>query len=750
MADADVNLTNELGVMPLAFACETGDGAMVQKLLAAGANPNVALRPGDTPLMLATRSGGPEAVKALLAHGAAVNTKSTAKGQTALMWAAAESHSDVVQLLIEFGADVQARSDGKYMALLFSARANDVDSTKALLAAGANVNDADHDGNSALVAASLMGNTEVAKFLLDNGADVNAAGRGFTALHWAVGFCDIGVTGPFGIKAEHSEWSALAGLRGDAKFDFAKLLLDRGAKVNAKLTKGPRRGGLGSGGTINLSMQGATPYLLAANAAVTRLMHLLLDHGADPHVILKNGTTALMLVVGVARASGASWVTENQALEATKLVMENGSDVNSANVPGDTAMHAAAYGGFNKFIQLLVDKGADLSPKNERGKTPYLIANGQGPRVAGDNPYQPATAAFLKKLGADTTGSCDWPCLKAADGDDEEDGGGGGPAPAFDQIAAEELGKKTQVTSLEIGLDSSEVPGACDTGCSCAYSGTVAWRDTTTPLPMENDPRRVFERLFGASDSTDHPHERLRRLQTDRSLLDSVMPSANQLAAGLGAGDRVKLSQYLDSVRDIERRIQISEAQSSRELPVVRQPTGGIPATFTEHVEVMSQLLLMALQTDMTRIFTFMFGREQTGRVYPEIGVPDGHHGLSHHGGDPKKMAKVSKSNQHQIEMLAKFGEKLRSTPDGDGSLLDHSMILYGGGISDGDLHNHNNLPILLMGGKSAQFKGGRHSQYAPDTPLMSLRATLLDKMGVPFEHLGDANGRLAELSSVA
>ena len=320
---------------------------------------------------------------------------------------------------------------------------------------------------------------------------------------------------------------------------------------------------------------------------------------------------------------------------------------------------------------------------------------------------------------------------------------------SFDQIAAQKLGKETQVASLEIGLDSSEFPGACDIGYSCAYSGTIAWRDVATPLPMENDPRRVFERLFGASDSTD-ARERKKRLEAERSLLDSVMQDANRLAGDLGADDRVKLSQYLDSVRDIERRIQITEAQSSRQLPLMKLPSGGIPPTFTEHVETMSQLLLLAFQTDMTRIFTFMFGREQTGRVYPEIGVTDGHHGLSHHSGDPVKMAKVSKINRHQIEMLAKFADKLRTTPDGDGSLLDHSMIMYGAGISDGDLHNHNNLPVLLVGGGAAGIKGGRHLKYAPDTPVMNLGATLLDKMGIPFERLGDANGKLAELSNVA
>jgi uncharacterized protein len=426
-AGADVNATDDLGVMPLALACQSGDAPMVQKLLTAGANPNVALRAGETPLMLAARSGKIDAVKALLARGANVNGKEKVQGQTALMWAAAEKHMDVVRVLIEVGAEVNARSNGRYTPLLFSARADDVETARVLLAAGANVNDADADGNSALVVAALMGNPAMAKFLLENGADVNAAGGGFTALHWAVGFWDHGFSGPFGVKAENSEWSAVSGLRGEAKLDFAKLLVAHGADVNAKLTKGPRRGGLGGGGTIGLSLAGGTPYLLAANSADARLMHLMLDKGADPHAVLRNGTTALMLTVGIARAIGTAYVTESQVLEAARLAIEMGSDVNAASASGDTAMHAAAYSGFNTVIPFLLEKGANINAKNKRGNTPYLIANGQGPRVAGDNPYQPATAALLRRLGADTTGHCDWPCLSsagAADVDPVSDNGG--------------------------------------------------------------------------------------------------------------------------------------------------------------------------------------------------------------------------------------------------------------------------------------------------------------------------------------
>jgi ankyrin repeat protein len=421
-AGADVNTADDLGVTPLELACRVADAAMVKLLLTAGASPNTAAdrRGGETPLMIASRTGNIEAVRALVAAGADVNATEKTQGQTALMWAAAERHTDIVRLLIEVGADINARSKGRYTALLFSARANDIETARALLAAGASVNDADDEGNSALVVATLMGNTAIARFLLENGADVNAAEGGFTALHWAVGHWDHGFSGPFGLKAEDSEWSAISGLRGDAKLEFAKLLLSHGADVNAQLTKSPPRGGTGGGGLINLPLQGATPYLLASNAADVRLMRLLLDNGADPKPVLKNGTTALMLALGITRAIGATFVTESQAMEAAKLAIELGSDVNATNVTGDTAMHAAAYSGFNNIISLLVEEGASLNPKNKRGHTPYLIANGQGPRTAGDIPYQPNTAAFLRKIGADTTGHCDWPCATSANTEGDE------------------------------------------------------------------------------------------------------------------------------------------------------------------------------------------------------------------------------------------------------------------------------------------------------------------------------------------
>ena len=352
-----------------------------------------------------------------------------------------------------------------------------------------------------------------------------------------------------------------------------------------------------------------------------------------------------------------------------------------------------------------------------------ILGEGQGDHSRGPGSFM--TGAHVKKSeGADIRSGISW-----------------------DQIAAKELGKKTQLASLEIGLDSSEFPGACDIGYSCAYSGTISWRDETTPLPMENDPRRVFERLFGASDSTD-PNVRRASLLRERSLLDSVTNDMKSLLASLGAADRVKLSQYLDSVRDIERQIQLAESQN-RQLPLMTQPDGA-PATFTEHVGIMCDLLVLAFQTDMTRVFTFMLGREQNGRVYPEIGIADGHHGLTHHSGDPVKIAKVVKINTHQIGLLAKFMDKLKNTPDGNGTLLENSILLYGAGISNGNIHNHNDLPVLVLGGGGGQIKGGRHIVFDPSTPLSNVGATILDKMGVPFEKLGDANGRIKELTELS
>ena len=310
---------------------------------------------------------------------------------------------------------------------------------------------------------------------------------------------------------------------------------------------------------------------------------------------------------------------------------------------------------------------------------------------------------------------------------------------SMDQIAGRVLGRQTQLATLELGLDGRDFAGSCDEGFSCAYTNTISWANQKTPLPMEINPRVVFERLFGDSGSTD-PGVRKARLAKDASLLDSVTERASDLSRELGAGDRVKLGQYLDAVRDIERRIQMAEKQSDREVPIVDQPAG-IPATFQEHAKLMFDLLALAYETDLTRVATFMMGREITGRTYPEIGVADAHHPISHHQKDPIKLEKLRKINRFHMELFSDFITRLASTPDGDGTILDHAMIVYGAGMSDSNTHGSYDLPILLAGGGTGG--GGRHIRYPEDTPLANLHLRLLDKMGVPIETLGDATGRL-------
>ena len=318
---------------------------------------------------------------------------------------------------------------------------------------------------------------------------------------------------------------------------------------------------------------------------------------------------------------------------------------------------------------------------------------------------------------------------------------------SLDQIAARALGQETQLASLELAIDSVEVLGACDQGYSCAYANTIAWRTPTTPLPMENNPRAVFERLFGATDSTD-VKARLARLRQDRSILDFVTDEARGLRRTLGAVDRIKLTQYLDAVRDVERRIRKAEEQSDREMPVVEQPIG-IPDTFEAHCRLMFDLLILAYQTDLTRVSTFMFGKEVSGRSFPEIGVPGGHHGYSHHQNNPENLAMLARINTHHIRQLGYFLERMQATPDGDGSLLDHSLFLYGSGISDGNLHFHLDLPTLLAGGAAGRVAGGRHLRYPSDTPLANLHVTVLDKLGLPVETFGDSSGALGYVSEV-
>jgi hypothetical protein len=318
---------------------------------------------------------------------------------------------------------------------------------------------------------------------------------------------------------------------------------------------------------------------------------------------------------------------------------------------------------------------------------------------------------------------------------------------SIDQIAARHLGEHTQLSSLELGLEVSGLAGACDVGYSCAYVNTLCWRTPTSPLPMENNPRAVFERLFGDSDTTDASARRA-RIGRDRSILDSVAETVSDLQASLGGRDRAKLTEYLDAIRDVERRIQKAEAQSARELPTVERPTGAVAASFEEYAKVMFDLQVLAYQSDLTRVMTFMIGKELSSRTYPEIGVPDQHHPLSHHQNDPAKLERLTKINTFHASLLAYYLDRLQSIQDGEGSLLDHVLLMYGSGMSNSNLHLPHKLPILVAGGRD-YVAGGRHLRFKDGTPLANLYLTLLNKVGVPVERVGDSTGTFAELSEV-
>lgn len=321
-------------------------------------------------------------------------------------------------------------------------------------------------------------------------------------------------------------------------------------------------------------------------------------------------------------------------------------------------------------------------------------------------------------------------------------------AVSMDQIAAKAFERETQLSSLQMTADENSLLGSCDLGYSCAYSSTLSWLTPTLPLMAENNPRVLFERMFGSSDSTD-PRVREARLQQDHSLLDSVNERVNQLQRRLGAADNRKMNDYLASLRDVERRIQKAEEQSSKQLPEVTQPSG-VPANFDDHVRLLYDLQLLAYQADLTRVITFMYGREQTGRPYPQIGIPEPHHPLTHHQGQAEKMEKCAKIQRYHIALFAEYLGKLRKTPDGDGSLLDHVILLFGAGISNSDRHTHGPLPTFLAGGGAGTLKGGRHLVYPEHTPLTNLQLTLLNKLGIPAEKLGDSNGQFKDLSELA
>lgn len=313
-----------------------------------------------------------------------------------------------------------------------------------------------------------------------------------------------------------------------------------------------------------------------------------------------------------------------------------------------------------------------------------------------------------------------------------------------DQIAAAQLGKETVLPSLE--LIASEIDlvlgGQCEAGYSCAYMNTVSWQSPTTPLPVENNPSVIFDRLFGEGGT---PEERLDRMKKRRSLLDRVNADLGRLQRSLGPSDRARVAEYFDAVREIERRIQTAEEQNrTSALPVPDRPVG-IPARFDDHMKLLYDLQWLAYQGDLTRVFTLMYGRELNSRSFPEIGISDPHHGLSHHGDRPERLEKFSKLNTYQVELFAYFLDKLRSTPEGDGNLLDHTMLLYGGAMSNANVHLHVDLPLVVAGGGAGRLKGGRHLAFRPsdNVPMTNLLVSLLDKAGVSIERIGDSTGKL-------
>ena len=393
-AGARVNATNDLGVTPLSLACANGSASLVSTLLKAGADPDTTAASGETPLMAAARSGSTGAVKALVSHGAEVNTKTPVNEQTALMWALSEKHLDVAQTLIEQGANISTRSKGGFTPLLFAARQGDLDGARILLNAGADVNETSSDG-SALLVATIRGHVPLAIFLLDQGANPNASETGYTALHWATGSWETEMTGPNGIVAPSDrEWRMMVGLQ-EGKLELVKALLAAGANPNAQLEKQPPRVGYSK---ENEKPIGATPFLLAAMAGDASVMRVLMNGGASPLLMSQDKTTPLMMAAGVRRDLSESRVSESSSLEAVKLALELGADVNATNDEGDTALHGAARIKSDAIVQLLVDNGARVHARNKLGQTPLFIAEryfhpGSPPLLV-----QTSTAKLLRRL----------------------------------------------------------------------------------------------------------------------------------------------------------------------------------------------------------------------------------------------------------------------------------------------------------------------------------------------------------------
>jgi hypothetical protein len=354
-----------------------------------------------------------------------------------------------------------------------------------------------------------------------------------------------------------------------------------------------------------------------------------------------------------------------------------------------------------------------------------VLTNTELKRAYGPGNHATGNAAFLSTVLA-----------KKTEGSDFE------LATTCDQIAAQAIGKETAIPSLELGTDLIAQVGNCDNGLACVYMNSLSWSSSTSPLPSEADPRVLFERLFGDGGT---PAQRQAEHRTNGSMLDAVTEEMARLQRRLGANDRTKMNQYLDTVREVERRIQKAEQQSvDVEIPDSGRPLRA-PASWEDHVKLMFDLQVLALQADITRVITFQMAREVSTRTYPQIGVPEAHHPTSHHANDPAKLEKLAKINAYQVSLFAYYLDRLKATADGDGSLLDHSIVMLGSGLGNPDVHDHLNLPIVVAGG-AGNLKGGRHIKYAQPTPLANVHLTMLDLVGVKLDTFGDSSGRVPEL----
>ena len=394
----------------------------------------------------------------------------------------------------------------------------------------------------------------------------------------------------------------------------------------------------------------------------------------------------------------------------------NGANMNDWTPPTEGA--GFAFSPILKPLEAFRDRtlvftGLDNFPATDQGDS-----GGQHPRAA---------PAFM---------SCVHP--KQTEGADVQAG------TTIDQLIAAQISRDVKLSSLEVAVDRNDVVGACDHGYACAYMNSMSWKTPTMPLPAETNPRFVFERLFGSGDNAE---ERAARSREDRSILDGLTQEIARLRRALGARDGVKLSEYLDAIREVEQRIVKGEA-GNRDLAVPERPVG-VPNTFREYAELMFDLQVLAFQADITRVSSFLMARENVNRSYAEIGLPEAHHSMSHHGNNPDKMADFSKLNTYHVETLAYFLKKLQAIPDGDGTLLDHAVVLYGSGMSDGNTHNNFNVPVVVVGGRDQQIKGNRHLKYPKGTPLANLSMSLMDKFGVNVERFGDSTGELDLLTGL-